>query len=182
MSAFLIPCRSTKVKCPYCDSVSLSIVEYQPSLLGYLLVLLSMLIFGFMSLILLPLLVSLTKQAIHRCAKCLNEVKSNSYFGYSSMDDKVSRQWYDTLQLLSIQIGKFGVIFTRKQLLYSVIVMTACLAIYVFILVEEGHNHEIGKSRTQMLISVKFRSLPSPGQATVPIAGSMPSRRVQDKQ
>jgi hypothetical protein len=59
-------------------------------LLGYLLVLLSMLIFGFMSLILLPLLVSLTKQAIHRCAKCLNEVKSNSYFGYSSMDDKVS--------------------------------------------------------------------------------------------
>lgn len=82
--------RSTKVKCPYCDSVSLSIVEYQPSLLGYLLVLLAMLVFGFMSLILLPLLVSLTKQAIHRCAKCLNEVKSNSYFGYSSMDDKVS--------------------------------------------------------------------------------------------
>lgn len=58
----------------------------------------------------------------------------------------------DTLQLLSIQIGKFGVIFTRKQLLYSVIVMTACLAIYVFILVEEGHNHEIGKSRTHLLI------------------------------
>lgn len=69
--------------------MSLSIVEYQPSVLGYLLVLLAMLIFGFMSLILLPLLVSLTKQAIHRCAKCLNEVKSNSYFGYSSMDDKV---------------------------------------------------------------------------------------------
>lgn len=51
--------------------------------------LLALMIFGFMSLILLPLLVSLTKQAIHRCAKCLNEVKSNSYFGYSSMDDKV---------------------------------------------------------------------------------------------
>lgn len=82
--------RSTKVRCPFCDAVSLSIVEYQPSLLGYLLVLLAMLAFGFLSLVLLPFLVSLTKQAIHRCAKCLNEVKSNSYFGYSSMDDKVS--------------------------------------------------------------------------------------------
>lgn len=84
-------------------------------MLGYLLVLLAMMIFGFMSLILLPLLVSLTKQAIHRCAKCLNEVKSNSYFGYSSMDDKVSQKsLLNILQLLSIQIGKFGVIFTRR--------------------------------------------------------------------
>ena len=66
----------------------------------------------------------------------MNEVKSNSYFGYSSMDDK----------LLSLSIGKFGVIFTRRQLFYSVIVLTAMMAIYLFILVEEGHNHEIGKS------------------------------------
>jgi hypothetical protein len=124
--------------------VSLSIVEYQPSLLGYLLVLLAMIVFGFMSLILLPLLVSLTKQALHRCAKCLNEVKSNSYFGYSSMDDKVSGILL-IQQLLSIQVGKFGVIFTRRQLFYSVIVLSTVLAIYLFILVEEGVNHEIGK-------------------------------------
>lgn len=124
--------------------MSLSIVEYQPSLLGYLLVLLAMIVFGFMSLILLPLLVSLTKQALHRCAKCLNEVKSNSYFGYSSMDDKVSGILL-IQQLLSIQVGKFGVIFTRRQLFYSVIVLSTVLAIYLFILVEEGVNHEIGK-------------------------------------
>lgn len=30
--------------------------------------------------------------------------------------------------------------------MYSVIVISAMLAIYLFILVEEGHNHEIGKS------------------------------------
>ena len=51
-----------------------------------------------------------------------------------------------TVTLLSLSIGKFGVIFTRRQLMYSVIVLTAMLAIYVFILVEEGHNHEIGIS------------------------------------
>ena len=81
--------RSTKIKCPFCDAVSNSIVEYRPSLLGYLLTMLAMLIFGFLSLILMPLLASLTKTAIHRCAKCLNEVKDNSYFGFSSMEDKL---------------------------------------------------------------------------------------------
>ena len=81
--------RSTKIKCPFCDAVSNSIVEYRPSLLGYLLTMLSLLIFGFFALILMPFLVSLTKSAIHRCAKCLNEVQNNSYFGFSSLEDKV---------------------------------------------------------------------------------------------
>jgi len=123
--------RSTKIKCPFCDAVSLSIVEYKPSLIGYLVVILAMLVFGILSLILLPFLVSLTKTALHRCAKCLNEVKSNSYFGFSSMEDK----------LVSWQIGKFGIILTRKTLLYMVIVLTGCLAIYVFVLVEERRDH-----------------------------------------
>ena len=61
------------------------------------------------------------------------------------MDDKVRLAIYLLIQLLSLSVGKFGVIFTRRQLFYSVIVLTAVLAIYVFILVEEGHNHEIGK-------------------------------------
>jgi hypothetical protein len=68
----------------------MSIVEYRPSLLGYLLVCLAILIFGFLALILLPFLVGLTKISMHRCGKCLNEVKENTYFGLSSMEDKVS--------------------------------------------------------------------------------------------
>lgn len=70
--------------------MSYSIVEYRASFLGYLIAILSILLFGFLSIILMPFLVSLTKQALHRCAKCLNEVKSNSYFGFSSLEDKVS--------------------------------------------------------------------------------------------
>ena len=81
--------RSMKVKCPFCDAVSYSIVEYKTSFLGYLVAILSILFFGFLSIILMPFLVSLTNSAIHRCAKCLNEVKSNSYFGFSSLEDKV---------------------------------------------------------------------------------------------
>ena len=80
----------------------------------------------------MPFLVSLTKSAIHRCAKCLNEVKNNSYFGFSSLEDK----------LLTFQAGKFGIILTRRYLLYIVLTLTCGMAIYVFILTESGHNHE----------------------------------------
>jgi len=121
--------RSTKVKCPFCDAVSNSIVEYKPSVLGYLLTLLAILVFGILSLVLLPVLVSMTKQSVHRCAKCLNECKTNTYFGISSMDD----------QVLTFSVGTFGVIFTRKMLLYAACVITACLAIYVFVLVDATH-------------------------------------------
>jgi hypothetical protein len=122
-----------KVKCPFCDAVSFSIVEYKTSLLGYLVAILSILIFGFLSIILMPFLVSLTKSAIHRCAKCLNEVKSASYFGFSSLEDK----------LLTFQVGKVGVILTRRYLLYIVMTITCGLAIYLFLLTETGHNHEV---------------------------------------
>jgi hypothetical protein len=122
-----------KVKCPFCDAVSYSIVEYKTSLLGYLVAILSILVFGFLSIILMPFLVSLTKSAIHRCAKCLNEVKSNSFFGFSSLEDK----------LLTFQAGKVGIILTRRYLLYIVMTLTCGLAIYVFLLTETQHNHEI---------------------------------------
>jgi hypothetical protein len=126
---------SVKVKCPFCDAVSNSIIEYRPSLLGYLLTMLAVLVFGVLSLILLPILVSLTKQSIHRCAKCLNEVKTNTYFGFSSMDD----------QVLTFSLGTFGCILTRKMMAYAALVVTAALAIYVFVWVETNINHEISK-------------------------------------
>ena len=81
--------RRTKIKCPYCDAVSMSLINYEPSLLGYLLTLIAMLLFGIIAMILMPFLVSLTKTAIHRCARCLNAVQDNTYFGMSSLDDKL---------------------------------------------------------------------------------------------
>ena len=92
----------------------------------------AMLVFGFLSLILMPFLVSLTKTAIHRCAKCLNQVQDNSYFGMSSLEDK----------LFAWQFGSFGIILTRRTILYAVMILTAMLSIYVFILVEEAHIHD----------------------------------------
>ena len=90
-----------------------------------------MLMLGILSLILLPLLVSLMNTVLQRFAKCLYEVKSNSHFRFSSMEDK----------LVTFSIGKFGVILARKIILYMVLVLTAMLVIRVFVIVEEQINH-----------------------------------------
>ena len=40
-------------------------------------------------------------------------------------------------------MGKFGIILTRRYLLYIVFTLTCGMAIYLFILTETGHNHEV---------------------------------------
>jgi len=44
-------------------------------------------------------------------------------------------------EVLTFKVGTFGVILTRKMLFYAVMVVTAMLAIYVFVLVESEHVH-----------------------------------------
>jgi hypothetical protein len=107
-------------------------VAYETNLLGYLLAILGILIFGIMSMVMMPFLVGLTKQAVHKCAKCLNDVKQASTFGLNSLEDKV----------IAKNIGNFGIILTRRYLLYIVMVIAAFLSIYTFVLVEENaHSH-----------------------------------------
>ena len=123
---------SKKVKCPFCDTVSVSVIEYRPQLMGYLLILLSVMIFGIAGFMLIPFLANLTKLAVHRCSKCLNEVMTDSLFGYSSMNDKI----------VQFQLGNFGVVLSRKTLLYLTAVCVACLTLYGYVWVESTHNHD----------------------------------------
>ena len=95
-----------------------------------------MLMFGILSLILMPFLISLTKTAIHRCGRCLNAVQDNTYFGMSSLEDK----------LFTWQFGTFGIILTRRTILYAVMVITGILFFYVFILVEGATLHNFHSS------------------------------------
>ena len=82
----------------------------------------------------MPFLVGLTKQAVHKCGKCLNDVKPSNTFGLNSLEDKV----------IAKNIGNFGVILTRRYLLYIAMVLAAFMSIYTFIMVEEEvHKHRI---------------------------------------
>ena len=92
-----------------------------------------------MSLMMMPFLVGLTKQAVHKCGKCLNDVKQQSLFGLNSMEDKV----------MTTQVGNFGIILTRRHLAYMAMVVFAMLSIYTFVLVEEElHGHRVLSNTT----------------------------------
>lgn len=120
--------QSMEIKCPYCETKALSIVEYKNNILGYLISLILLFALGWLSFCILPLVLSLTKNAVHRCSKCLNEVKNNSYLGFNSMEDKV----------ISFNIGSFGIILSRKYLLYIFLSITC--VIVLFLLLSAGVN------------------------------------------
>lgn len=159
-----------KVKCPHCDAVSHSIVAYETNLLGYLLAVFAILVFGALSLLMMPFLVGLTKQAVHKCARCLNDVKQSSLLGLNSLEDKV----------IAKKIGNFGIILTRRYLLYIVAVIGAFMSIYTFIVVEEK-NHGISKSTLNLNPSLQDTSPTLPGTSTEATVASRHSTRTQGR-
>ena len=77
-----------------------------------MLVLLIFMTFGvFLSLLLIPVAFILTKQLIHRCSSCENQIGSNGklFHGFNIVDDVVS-----------IKFGEIGFILTKK-ILFSVL-------------------------------------------------------------
>jgi uncharacterized protein YqgC (DUF456 family) len=54
---------------------------------SYLVVIISIFVMGWYGLILMPFVLGLLRQHIHRCPKCLNAIKENSLF--SSLEDNV---------------------------------------------------------------------------------------------
>ena len=78
-----------KSKCPFCQTDAFSIVEYQNNVLGYLISFIVFIVFGWLAFCLIPFVFTITKTAVHRCPRCLNQMKNNSMMGFSSMDDKV---------------------------------------------------------------------------------------------
>lgn len=122
--------KSVKLHCPFCDTKGDSLVDYKTNILGYVLALILLLGLGWLSFCVLPLVLSLTKSAVHRCPKCLNVVKNNSFLGFNSMEDKV----------ISFNIGSFGVALSRKYLLY--IVLTIIASILLYLIMSTGFEHK----------------------------------------
>ena len=59
-------------------------------------------------------------------------MKQASTFGLNSLEDKV----------IAKKVGNFGIILTRRYLLYIAMVLAAFMSIYMFIMVEEKvHDH-----------------------------------------
>lgn len=107
-------------------------MEYKNNILGYLISLIILFGLGWLSICILPLVLSLTKSAVHRCSKCLNEVKNSSLLGFNSLEDKV----------ISFNIGSFGVILSRKYLLYIVLSLS-CGIVLITLLSRKVNMNEV---------------------------------------
>ena len=88
---------------------------------------------GWLSFCILPLIITLTKSAIHRCSKCLNEVKSSQFLGFNKMEDK----------LVSFSIGNFGVALSRKYLVYITLCLVCGVLIYTIVANAEATTETI---------------------------------------
>jgi len=96
---------SKRIKCPYCEHKGRSMLEESTPIYTWLLCLAVYLFLGLYSFVLMPCIIGLLRDQIHRCPKCHNEIKEDSIF--SSLDDN----------LVSFNLGSFGVLITRRVLL-----------------------------------------------------------------
>lgn len=60
-----------KKKCLYCNIEIVTYVEHEGHPLFFMGAFLILFIFGFLSIIILPIVFMITKNAVHRCSRCL---------------------------------------------------------------------------------------------------------------
>ena len=78
------------------------------------------LLIGFFFLIFVPFVVGLLRKQMHRCPKCMNEIREESVF--ESLNDNI----------LEISLCQFGILVKRRTLLKGLLLITAVLFCWYF--------------------------------------------------
>jgi hypothetical protein len=73
--------RPIRKKCSYCNVEVVTYVEHEGHPLFLLIAMLVVIIFGFLSFIILPIGYLATKNAVHRCSRCLQKMGEKRCFG-----------------------------------------------------------------------------------------------------
>ena len=107
------------MKCPYCEEKINSIVEERTPLIVYILCFASFMLLGYLGFLLFPCLAGVFRRLTHRCPKCLNEIRED--FLFSSLDDEI----------ISLQIGTFGILIKRKTFLNILLVFLAGIVAFM---------------------------------------------------
>jgi len=110
-------------QCPHCGHSGHTIVDQKTTYISYIFLVMSIFIFGvFLSFFLMPLIILLTRNFIHRCSVCLAEVGSdNKLLGVANLEDKV----------ITLSIGEFGMVLTRKIVLGALFTLVLIFTVYL---------------------------------------------------
>ncbi len=131
------------MKCQFCSSDVTSTVEYNNTVLGYLICALLILSLGLFGAIISAFVFPLCRSANHRCPKCYNLIVSNMFLGLPTMQD----------QVIALNVGSFAVILTRKLLL--IFAVTSGAAIVLFLVA----RHRIMEAQFAPQVSVAVTSI-----------------------
>ena len=103
--------RPVKSVCMYCHSTVVTYVEEEMNPFFFLITLLTVIVFGLLSFVLVPLMYMTTKTAVHRCSRCLQKIGEKKCYGLpTSYRDEVCSLLLDHSMLLGMAIQ------TRKVL------------------------------------------------------------------
>lgn len=72
--SFTFDINPMKKKCLYCNVEVVTYVEHEGHPLFFMGAFVILFVFGFLSIIILPILFMLTKNAVHRCSRCLQKL------------------------------------------------------------------------------------------------------------
>lgn len=76
-------------KCPHCGSKGETLLLKEASFLTYLASLVTLFLFGFFSIILLPLIIQSSKTIVRRCGDCYEILEQHDLFSLPSLSDEV---------------------------------------------------------------------------------------------
>jgi hypothetical protein len=94
-----------KKRCTYCNVEVVTYVEHEGHPLFLMFAMGVLIIFGFLSFIILPVAYLLTKNAVHRCSRCLQKLGERQCFGIpTNFSDEVRTNHHKLLDM-ALQAG-----------------------------------------------------------------------------
>lgn len=67
-------------------------VEHEFSIISYLLIIGLILVYGMLSIILIPIIVPLSRTAVHHCSRCLEIVGKKKFYGIPDFKQPVNKK------------------------------------------------------------------------------------------
>lgn len=116
----MAPC---KVVCKQCNVEVTTFVQHEMNPVFPLIALLSILIFGFLSFIICPLVYLISQNSVHRCSRCLQVMGVKRCFGLP--EDPNSLIWH-------IRLGKCAIVISRLYAIMILIIFSIFAAFYVY--------------------------------------------------
>ena len=133
-----------KTTCRHCGIEVVTYVEHELSPAFYGLSFFCMMLFGWFSFILVPLLYLLMKDAVHRCSRCLQELGTKRCFGFPDLSKEI----------LVFRMGSMSVVIARLYAAIVFAVLCVILGYYLYISPPAvGHGHQ---SRPSLEISATW--------------------------